>query len=84
MQIFDVIPTTQEFLSYRKFPRLDDNSECDALRVPSVGRRNWPLDLKDMGGADPRCFPQKYVIGNGFRPAGPSFIATRSPLAPSM
>ena len=54
MQIFDVIPTTQEFLSYRKFPRLDDNSECDALRVPSVGRRNWSLDLKDMGGADPQ------------------------------
>ena len=55
MQIFDVIPTTQEFLSYRKFPRLDDNSECDALRVPSIGRCNWPLD---MGGPDPRCFPK--------------------------
>ncbi len=36
MQIFAVIPTTQEFFSYRQFPRLNDNSECDALRVSSI------------------------------------------------
>ena len=36
MQIFALIPTTQEFCSYRQFPRLNDNSEYDVLRVSSI------------------------------------------------
>ena len=33
MHFFDAISSAQEFLSYRHCPRLNDMSECDALKT---------------------------------------------------